>query len=588
MNVTPHSFDPVESYAKAVLAGEIPAGPLVRAACQRHLNDLEKAKGDWLYRFDLNKALKALNFFPEMLVLTDGDKAGVPFTLQPWQQFIVGSLFGWVKKADGYRRFRTAYAEISKGSGKSPMAGGIGIYGLVADGEMGAEIYAAATKLDQAKILFRDAERMVEHSPVLPRIITKHQNNLSVIKTSSFFRPISSEKRGLDGPRVHMGLIDELHEHSDPIVVNKIRAGTKGRRQALIFEITNSGFDKTTVCWQHHEYSEKVVKGLIENDTWFAYVCGLDEGDDWLNDESCWSKANPNLGVSITMEYLREQVNEARGMPAKQSLVARLNFCEWVGAENPWITEHLWQQVQEDFDLEEVRGWNCYLSADLSAKKDLTALGAIFENPDDPDDLKAHVWFFSPKDTLIERGREDGVGYDLWVKEGWITATPGRSVEYRYVAQKIGWVLKHCEVLGLAFDPWRIDDLLKAIEAEGIDVWRYEGPDEPKGDGLMLIKHGQAFTGAVAEDSLWMPKSVDTIEKLILHDEIRIKKNPVLNWCSANAVLTSDPAGNRKYDKKKATGRIDGIVALAMAAGLAVAPLGNGRSYLEDEGVLVL
>jgi phage terminase large subunit-like protein len=284
--------------------------------------------------------IRSLSFF-DFLQLAEGEHAGKPFKLEPFQQFIVGSLFGW-RGPDGYRRFRTAYIEIGKGNGKSPLAGGIGLYGMAADDEEGAEIYAAAVTRDQARILFTDAEKMVKASPFLTEIVTQNVNNLAVLSTNSYFRPVSSESRGLDGHRVHMALIDEIREHPNSLVVDKMRAGTKGRRQALILEITNSGYNRETVCWAHHEYSSKILEGLIENDSWFAYVCQLDpcdpcraegkdtptEGcpdcDDW-REEKTWIKANPCLDVSITRKYLREQVAEAIGMPTKQNIVRRLS-----------------------------------------------------------------------------------------------------------------------------------------------------------------------------------------------------------------------------------------------------------------------
>lgn len=236
--------DPVGNYARAVVKGKILAGPHVRAACQRHLDDLKQA-GQRGFFFDRKAAERAIGFFRDVLRLNGGEYEGKPFTLEGWQAFIVGALFGW-KSDDGYRRFRIAYIETAKGSGKSPLAAGIGLYGLVADGEARAEIYSAATKKDQAMILFRDAVAMVDQSPALSRVLGKSgvgQSvwNLSYLKTGSFFRPISADD-GQSGPRPHIVLIDEIHEHKNGYVVEMLRAGTKSRTQALIVMITNSGF----------------------------------------------------------------------------------------------------------------------------------------------------------------------------------------------------------------------------------------------------------------------------------------------------------------------------------------------------------
>lgn len=340
--------DPTTEYALAVRDGKIVAGRLVRLACLRHLKDQEEGKSRGL-KWDVAAANRAIEFFG-YLRLADGQFAGQPFKLQPFQQFIVGCVFGWLGP-DGFRRFRTAYCEEAKGNGKTPQAAAIGLYGLVADDEAGAEIYPAATTREQAGILFRDAKRLVESSPQLRKRLEVQQYNISHPASGSFLRPVSSEHRGLDGKRPHMALIDEIHEHPTSLVVDKLRAGTKARRQALIFETTNAGYDRTTVCWTHHEYSVKVLEDVVEDDSWFAYVAALDccdkcraEGktqptdnckqcDQW-DDEAVWTKANPGLDTILPRKYLREQVHEAKGMPSKESIVKRLNFCLWCVA--PW------------------------------------------------------------------------------------------------------------------------------------------------------------------------------------------------------------------------------------------------------------
>jgi phage terminase large subunit-like protein len=227
------------------------------------LDDLEHGPARGLH-WDLENAQRALDFFPECLRLAEGAFAGQPFVMQPWQQFIVGSLFGWIG-ADGFRRYRMGYIEVAKGSGKTPLCAGIGLYMLTADGEEGAEVFAAAVSREQAHILFRDATRMVASSPELAsRILASGINpvyNLAHLKSGSFFRPVSAEGKSLDGKRPHCVLVDELHEHDSPIVLEKLSAGFKGRRQPLMAMITNSGFDRTSVCYAYHEYAGRAIRG---------------------------------------------------------------------------------------------------------------------------------------------------------------------------------------------------------------------------------------------------------------------------------------------------------------------------------------
>jgi len=375
--------DPVTAYARAVVSGQRLAGPHVRDACKRHLLDLKEGKKRGL-TWNLAEAQRALGFYREILKLNGGDYEGVPFRLLPWQQFVVGSIFGWYG-ADGYRRFRVAYVETAKGSGKSPLAAGIGMKGLVADGEARAEIYSAATKKDQAMILFRDAVAMVDQSPELSKRLQKSGTgercwNLAYMEKGAFFRPISSDD-GQSGPRPHIGLVDELHEHKTNTVVEMLRAGTKSRRQALIFMITNSGSNKLGPCWSYHEYGVQVAKGDRVDDAFFSYICALDENDDPFLDESCWPKVNPSLQDADLpgVKYIREQVVEAKGMPAKEALVRRLNFCQWTGAESPWLSHELWTAARRDYSVESLKGRRAVAGLDLSSTTDLTGLLFLVE-----------------------------------------------------------------------------------------------------------------------------------------------------------------------------------------------------------------
>ncbi len=546
-----NTLDRATSYAKAVVSGEILAGPDIRNACKRHLSDLENGHQRGIY-WDVNDAQKAINFFPDVLKLNGGEFEGKPFHLLDWQAFIVGSLFGW-KSDDGYRRFRTSYVESGKGSGKSPLSAGIGLYGLVADNESRAEIYSAATKKDQAMILFRDAVAMVDQSPALNSRLTRSGKgtrtwNLAYEQKGAFFRPISSDN-AQSGPRPHIALIDEVHEHKNSNTIDMMRAGTKGRRQALIFMITNSGHDRTSVCYRYHEYGKAICAGLKEDDSFFAFICSLDEGDDPLNDESCWAKANPSLGHTFTHKYLREQVTEAKGMPAKESIVRRLNFCQWVESASPWLAADTWLKCESDFELEELIGEECFGGLDLSGTRDLTALVLYF-----PKLKRLIAEFWTPADTLADRERTDNVPYRQWVNEGYLHTTPGTAIKYNFVACRLAELAQMFDIRGIGFDRYRIPYLLDEMQEEGVEI--------------ELVPHGQGYYKA-AESNLWMPHSIELFEELIESSELEIKQNPVLRWNAASAVLEADAKDNRIFQKKKSTGRIDGVVAAAMAIGTA-------------------
>ncbi len=564
------SRDPVTTYAKVVVAGKIIAGPHVRDACRRHLEDLKHGHERGLV-FDVEAALRAIGFFADVLRLNGGEYEGKPYELLDWQAFIVGSLFGWMGE-DGYRRFRVAYIETAKGSGKSPLAAGIGLYGMMADGEAGAEIYAAATKKDQAMILFRDAVAMVDHSPELGRRITKSGTGLNVwnlawVDRRSFFRPIASDD-GQSGPRPHISLLDEIHEHKDGYVVEMLKAGQKSRRQPLMVMITNSGTDKRTVCWDYHDYGAKVCAGQLQDDTFFAFVCSLDEGDDPFKDEECWHKANPSLRFGLPgVRYLREQVAQARGMPSKESIVRRLNFCQWVEAEAPWISGEAWFACEDKaFELRRLIGRRCWGGLDLSSTQDLTALVLEFEPTEDDPHWRQLEWFWLPGDGLHDKADKDRVPYVAWRDAGHLLVTAGRAINKLAVVKQAAEIAALYDLQALAYDRWRIEDVKMLCDQEGIS--------------LPLVPFGQGFKD--------MAPAVDEYERRLLDRQLRHRGNPVMTWCAANAVVVTDPAGNRKVAKEKATGRVDGTVASIMATGSSMTRQENGPSVYENRELIVL
>jgi phage terminase large subunit-like protein len=547
----PPIIDPVGDYAKAVTKGKVLAGPHVRSACQRHLDDLKNGKLRGL-KFDYDLANRAIGFFRDELCLNGGDYEGVQFELNDWEAFVVGSLFGWLGE-DGYRRFRVAYIETAKGSGKSPLVAGIGLYGLVADGESRAEIYAAATKKDQAMILFRDAVAMVDQSSGLKKVLSKSGVglgvwNLAYLKTGSFFRPISADD-GQSGPRPHVSLIDEIHEHKTSAVVEMMRAGTKSRKQAMMVMITNSGFNKHTVCWQYHDYGIKVASQQRVDDAFFSYVCALDEGDDPFKDEDCWYKVNPSLKYGLPgLKYIREQVTEARGMPAKESIVRRLNFCEWVGAENPWITPDVWFGCEDkDFDVRLLRGRRCFGGLDLSSVRDLTSFVLAFEPTEDDPVWRMLCWFWLPDDNLQAKSDQDKVPYVEMRDAGHLQTTTGKVINKLAVAIECRQACEMYDVVEIGYDRWLIEEFKQTCEDNGIT--------------LPLVSFGQGFKD--------MAPAINEFERMIVGQTIKHNGNPVMTMCAANAVVISDPAGNRKITKEKATGRVDGIVAAIMAVGTA-------------------
>ena len=550
--------DPVTAYARAVKTGKIVAGPYVRLAAARHLRDVREQKKRGL-QWRPSRAQEVIDFFREVLVLEDGS----PFVLLPWQQFVVGSCFGWYL-ASGFRRFRTAYVETGKGSGKTPLAAGIGLYGLVADGEPAAEVYSAATERDQAKIVWKDAWRMVKANPDLSALIEAPDNAevqlgiMTIPKEAAVFRPVSSEHKGLDGKRVHIALIDELHEHPHAIVVDKMRAGTKRRQNALIFEITNSGFDRTSVCYQHHELSVKLLEGTVTNEGWFAFVCGLDKDDDW-RDPAVWPKANPSLGTVLPLSYLEEQVKDAITMPSKENIVKRLNFCVWTEQSERWLTMTAWDACPSvPLRAQDFAG-QCWMGLDMASTNDFASSCRLF-GPDE-DGIRSALWrFWLPEASLDESTstRPEAVRLQLrdWARQDVLTLTPGNVVDYDLIEEQILKDAAECDLQEIAFDRWNVTQLVTHLkDALGED---------------RLVEYPQTMAAMSAPSK--------ELEKLVASGKLRHGGNPVARWMASNVTIKHGPNQQIKPERERSGDKIDGIIALimalsrSMAAPQAVAP----------------
>lgn len=593
--------DRTRAYAEAVVSGEIVAGPHVRNACRRHLLDLEVAgeRGLW---FDHEAADRAFGFFEGVLRLSEGQFDGLPFALHESQAFILGSIFGW-KRANGTRRFRRAYVEQGKGNGKSPMAGGTGLYGMTADGEAGAQVYAAAAKRDQAGILFADAVKMVKQSPALAKRIEfsggpGREFNMAHHASGSFFRPVSRDtgKSG-SGPRPYFVLADEVHELPDGKILEMLERGFKFRRQPLLFMITNSGSDRNSVAWHEHEWAVKVAAGHEDavtdpsfigrplDDDLFSYVCALDEGDDPLNDPGCWAKANPLLGVTITEEYLAGVVAQAKNIPTKQNNILRLHFCIWTDADVAWMSREVVEPLMADFDPSEHKGKDLYCGLDLSQNRDITAQGNAVVTGDKEIEVRDKdgtvkivkkptydVWIeaWTPGDTMQERFERDKLPYPVWARQGFIHAPPGENISYLHVAQTMVEYDRDYSVQMVAYDRYAFKRFEEDASELGLTLPFVEHPQggTKKGKPTPEMVKAAEREGKQAE-GLWFPASLRLLEDAMLEGRVRFRRNPVLISAIMSAVVEKDKWDNAWLSKQKSVNKIDAIVAVVMAFGAA-------------------
>ncbi len=558
---------PFSTYIHAIQTNKIPSCKWVKLAVDRHLRDLKEAKTRKIH-FDEASANRAIQFFG-LLKHYKGKYQGQPFTLLPWQAFFIGSLFGW-KRADGTRRFRYAYLKVSRKNGKTTLAAGICIYGLIADSEKAAEIYTAATTRDQASIAFKDAMNIVENDPNLKSLISVWKNSLFVEANASSLKPVSSEAGNLDGLNPHIALIDEYHAHRDDQVFNVMKSGMGSRAQPIHLTITTAGFNRTSSCYTYEKTCQEILQGIKEDDSQFAIMYDLDEEDDYL-DESVWIKANPSLGHTPSVEFLRQEVIQAKNNPSQLVNLLTKNFNKWTDASSTWVEDSKWMECQmpDHIDEEYLASLPCFGAIDLASTRDLNAWSKIWI-----DERESRYYtkttYFLPSDSMMARVKKDGVRYDLWAEQAWITLTEGNVTDYRYIRDK---VLADCEaydIQGIAFDRWNSSQLVIELTEELPEDFMYP--------------YGQGFASMSAPSK--------EFEKLIYKKEMLHDANPVTRWMLGNVELAKDPSGNIKPDKAKSSEKIDGIVSTVTALGLimtkqmTLATEGGTSRYESEEGGL--
>ncbi|MEQ2544290.1 terminase large subunit [Alistipes intestinihominis] len=548
---------PAELYAEQVRSGEILVCEYVRLAVERYYADLDRALDKGWY-FDKKAAMRAIRFI-EKLKHTKGEWAGQRFRLEPWQQFVLWNIFGW-KNADGTRRFRYAYIEIACKNGKTALSAGIGLYMLFADGESRPEVYSAATVKDQAKICFSDAVEIVKATD-LKNYLTPYRNSIVYELKGGTMKPLSSDYGTHDGLNPSCGIIDEFHAHKDSGMFDVIKSAFGARRQPLMFIITTAGFDKSGVCYAYRENVIKVLRGVNEDDSLFGIIYTLDDKSEW-DDPTMWIKANPNLGVSLSADYLADQVKDAKNRPEAVRNVMTKNVDLWVDAERTWILDDVWQKCIGTTDPADLKGCACWGRLDLSNVSDITAYVLLFHE-NDRFQLLPHFWI--PEEKMLEKVRKENINYDKWAAEGYVTVTPGNVIDYDFVKADILRIVADYDLRTSAYDRWNSSQTIIDLQNEGMEC-------NPFGQG-----YGS------------MSAPTKEFEKLVLTGKIEHFGNPVLRWMLASTLVKTDPAGNIKPDKEKSTQKIDGIVASIMALGEWMTAQADDESNpYENRGLLTL
>ena len=536
--------DPIRRYAEQVAKNKVPAGALHRASCARFLRDVDEQRQRGL-KWDLQAGLQVVKFF-DHLRQYKGEWAGQPLTLQPWQAFIVANLYGWKRRSDGYRRFRTAFLEMPRGQGKTTLAAGISIWAAFIEGEPSSDVFICATKKDQARLCFDAARHMVLRVPALKNRISVGAYNLHQLSSASKLEPLGADADTLDGLRPHLVVVDEVHAHKDGSVIDVMVTGQGTRRQPLLFEITTAGINRQGPWWAHQEYTRMLLEGRAEDDAWFGFIAGADPEDDWTS-EATWKKANPNYAVSVKPDFLKTECRKATAMPIFQSAFRRLHVGQLVEQEEKVIDRRQWDSgIVRGMTLADFRGRVCYGGLDLSSTTDLTAFVLVF--PEDGGAYSVLPWFWIPGDNVQKRVDRDRVPYDVWARDGWVRVTPGNITDYDQVRADIVAAVAGLDLRVLAFDPSNATQISTQLQGE-------LGEDK-----LVAVPQGfkhyhDATTRLIA---------------LVAGGSVRHPGHPVLSWNADNLTVVGNSYGEIRPDKTRAVERIDGMVALIMALGQAI------------------
>ena len=492
---------------------------------------------------DQAKVQRVYSFFETVLKHSKGGQAGQPFLLLPWQKYVLSEIFGRCKP-DGTRQHRQAYVEIPKKNGKSTMLAGISLYVLLADGEMGAECYGAASDREQAGIIYREAASMVRSSPALSRVLEVVDSRKTIIHraSNSFYRVLSADAFRAEGLNIHCLLFDELHaQRGDRRLWDALRYGGAARRQPLVLSITTAGeFNKTHLWWEQHDYAERCIADPTFDPAFFGCIYAADREDDWKSPK-IWHKANPSLGETISEESFAADAKEAANSTTKLSSFLRYRLNVPTTTDVRWVRPDQIEQCMAG-PPEPLDGRDFWAGLDLASTFDTSAFVAWFPADDGHVDVYAHAWI--PGENADKREREDRVPYSQWQRDGWLTITDGRSTDYGIIKRDIMAFCDKHRCRGLGIDRWNATMLAQELS----------------GEGLPVVMFGQGFAS--------MSSPTKAVEAKIVDGKLRLAGNRLLGWQLGNAAVQMDAAGNVKLSKAKSTERIDSAVALAMACGI--------------------
>lgn len=519
-------------YARDVVEGRIVAGELIRLAVERFFRFME----DDRYEFIENKADDVIAFFGVLSHFT-GRHAGKPFVLEPWQQFVIAAVYGFYLKGTDERLTKYVYIEIARKNGKTAFAAGLCLYHLIADGEMDAEVDLAANSKEQAKIAFKFCSQFARGLDPKGKYLESYRDKVKYSRMISLLQVFAADDSKLDGFNASMYLIDEYHAAKTSGLKDVLQSSQGMRDNPMAVIITTAGFDKLGPCYQYRDMCQEVLRGLKEDDTLFAAIYCMDEGDDWKEPKT-WGKSNPNLGVTVKPNYLETQVRAAVNSPSEEVGVKTKNFNLWCDSETVWIPEHYILKGSQSIELEKFRNRECYMGIDLSSTSDLTCMAYMIPASDK---LYFGVNYYLPEAALQEKRFKEL--YGSWRRLGLITITPGNVTDYDYILNDIMTLREILFIQTICYDQWNATQFTINTEEKGL-------PMKPFSQTLGNFN-----------------RPTKEMERLLLSGRAVIDNNIINRHCFRNVVMARDKNGNTKPSKQYDDKKIDGVIAMLEALG---------------------
>ncbi len=525
------------------------------------------------YRFDASLAKEAIGFFETELRHSKGPKARHVFDLEDWQRAVVANLYGWVHRETGHRRYETLFMGVPRKNGKTPFAAGLIVHEMWhgADAGQGAEIYGAASEYQQASLVFHHARGMVLQNDKLAgdcRVLSGQARSIQRGPETLYttYRVVSAVADSFHGANASAVVVDELHAIKGTELLEAVQTSVAARESPLILYITTSDYAREgSVCNQLWDYSAKVRDGIIDDPTWLPVIYEAARDDDWTS-EKVWAKANPNLGVSVKLEYMRSACQRAQVDPAFENSFKRLHLNIRTEQDTRWMNMDKWDACAGEVrKLEDYAGQSCWGGLDLASTRDMTAFVLCFKDGDDRYRLFRECWI--PESTVLERSRRDGVPYDQWVRQGLLRVTPGASTDYASIRKDINEIV----------DKYKLQ--MNEIGLDRLFQGEQLGQELEDQDGLSVVAIGQGFAG--------MASPTRNFGELVRDGKIAHGGDPIFRWHASNVAVELDAHGNMRPSRKKSTEKIDSIVAAIMALSRALVG-GQGGSIYEKQGLMIL